>query len=507
MRQALHIFGKDIRRLRFEIAAALVLFAAFAFTGVRLAERTDEYLNQYLSQAWILEGYILPFAWWLLVARVIHAEPLPGDRQFWITRPYAWTSLLAAKALFVAVFVNLPLLGADVAILRAHGFGFAAMVPGLAGEQVLLTLLFLIPFAALCAITAGLVQLLSICLASWVAWVVWSVALPSLGLGGQWYAVEWVKYGYAALILTIVCSIVLLWQYSRRRTILTRVLTAAGAVLVVLGVALIPWTAAYAVQCRFSKMRIDESSIDVGYDVSRTWLTDVLPLQGDRVQIQAPIQIRGMAPGIAAWPDGAEISIETPDGRKWPVTGEPWQRVRTQWSVTTLQATLDRSFYDRIKSQPVIIRGRLFVTLYGNRRTTRVAFDQEPVPTPGVGVCSATRSADLRQDLLSCTSAFRTPAALVSVRFRIPGREEPHQPPVYSPLGAISYSPFPAEFDISPVRQHLETSAMRGPASWVSVDTLEPLAHIRPKFEIAGLRFEDFEAHPAAPVLLPTDAN
>ena len=38
-----------------------------------------------------------------------------GDRQFWITRPYRWQSLLGAKVRFVLVFLNLPMTVADPA--------------------------------------------------------------------------------------------------------------------------------------------------------------------------------------------------------------------------------------------------------------------------------------------------------------------------------------------------------------------------------------------------------
>jgi hypothetical protein len=87
MRQALHIFKKDVRYLWYEIAITLALVVMFV--GFRWIE------------------FILPIAWCYLAARVIYAEPLPGDRVFWITRPYAWKSLLAAKALFILTFVNL----------------------------------------------------------------------------------------------------------------------------------------------------------------------------------------------------------------------------------------------------------------------------------------------------------------------------------------------------------------------------------------------------------------
>ena len=116
MRQALHIFKKDVRQLWFEIAIALIVTAAFAFIGARRGFWLDD-PGANRSVAWSMVQLMLPLAWWILIARVVYGEILPGDRQFWITRPYRWTSLLGAKLLFIGVFVNLPLLAADVIIL------------------------------------------------------------------------------------------------------------------------------------------------------------------------------------------------------------------------------------------------------------------------------------------------------------------------------------------------------------------------------------------------------
>src|SRR5256885_7745806 len=157
MRQALHIFKKDVRHLWFEIAVAITVVGAFTFTGARRALwLVDPATNR--TAAWTLVMILLPLAWWTLIARVIHDEALPGDSQFWITRPYSWKSLLGAKALFILAFINLPMLIADVVILRAYGLRpLGAELPGLLWSQVLLAIVFVLPIAALSTLTAGFV--------------------------------------------------------------------------------------------------------------------------------------------------------------------------------------------------------------------------------------------------------------------------------------------------------------------------------------------------------------
>ena len=178
MRQALHIFKKDVRHLWFEIAVVLAAVALFTYMGARHTLSS----GAARGLAGGLAVFLLPLAWWILIARVIHSEALPGDHQFWLTRPYAWKSLLGAKALFILVFVNLPMLVADAVIIRAHGFSLLAELPGLLWSQVLLAAVFVLPMAALSAVTAEFVQLLLTCVVLAVAVWAWNMAAPGLSL-------------------------------------------------------------------------------------------------------------------------------------------------------------------------------------------------------------------------------------------------------------------------------------------------------------------------------------
>ena len=101
MRQALHIFTKDIRYLRYEIVLVLAIDMVFAAVHAR----TSHGLN---DACWAELALIAVAAF--LIGRLVLAEAIPGDRQFWITRPYRWQSLLGAKLLFIVAFVNLPIL-------------------------------------------------------------------------------------------------------------------------------------------------------------------------------------------------------------------------------------------------------------------------------------------------------------------------------------------------------------------------------------------------------------
>ena len=162
----------------------------------------------------------------------------------------------------------------------------------------------------------------------------------------------------------------------------------------------------------------------------------------------------------------------------------------------SLEATVDGAFYR--KDEPLKVRGLLYMTLFSNWQTVRIPFGDRAVPVPGVGVCSASGGAHRQSYFLICSSAFRFPPVLVSYSFIQSSKETVHD--VWSstePRRAISYSPFPAELGISPVSQDFTFSTVSVPLSEATVDTVEPLAHIRRNFEIDNLRLGDFEVRPA----------
>src|ERR1700730_12428583 len=214
MRQALHIFKKDVRYLWYEIAITLALVVMLT------------------CNLWWIE-FMVPIAWCNLTARLIYAEPLPGDRWFWITRPYSWKSLLAAKASFILIFVNLPMVVADIIILFKNGFGVFDNLPGIVWSQVLLVSVVVLPVVVLATITTGLVQLV---LAGFVPLL---ALVPLWGLmhaqaSPDWHGLDWIRYSLMIGTFVLAGSIVILRQYELRRTGIARALTIGALVLIAL---------------------------------------------------------------------------------------------------------------------------------------------------------------------------------------------------------------------------------------------------------------------------------
>ncbi len=118
MNLSFHIFRKDVRRLWIEV---LVSFAALVvYLGKQWEAFTPE--SFHFSNGKGLALLVL-LSWAFLIVRLIQAEPLLGQRLFWITRPYTWWQLLSAKLLFVMLCIAAPLAISQIVLL------FLARVP------------------------------------------------------------------------------------------------------------------------------------------------------------------------------------------------------------------------------------------------------------------------------------------------------------------------------------------------------------------------------------------
>src|SRR5579863_10228705 len=224
MNQVLHIFRKDVRHLWREIAASLALLLAFAWLDIRSWSRpygaVATGISVLLSGEMLpgLVNFLLPVSWIFLIVRVVQGESLVGDRQFWVTRPYDWKQLLAAKTLFVLAFVNFPFFLADAFLLARAGFHPTHYLSGLLWLQLMWVLLLFVWLTALATVTNSIAQML-LALLLIVLDMIGTSALSSVirkaefsGSIDQWWG----------LVVIGVAVIIILMQYSRRRTALSR---------------------------------------------------------------------------------------------------------------------------------------------------------------------------------------------------------------------------------------------------------------------------------------------
>jgi hypothetical protein len=228
MREAVLIFKKDARRFRFPLCGFLGLMAIFAWMEAASPRRLDLY-----QAAWFCEILLLLAAWYLAVM-VVHQEAVPGGRQYWLTRPISWQGLLLAKAIFVMVFFQLPVLASNLAGLLANGLSPLAYVAPLLVKQGFLTAFLVLPAMALAAVTRNLGQFVIWVFAAFAVVLLIGFGVPGTSLGGFF----WIIQSAAAVASLVAVTGLLLWQYARRRTVASQIILAiilAAGVLVYSG--------------------------------------------------------------------------------------------------------------------------------------------------------------------------------------------------------------------------------------------------------------------------------
>jgi hypothetical protein len=483
MRQALHIFKKDARYLRYEITLVFLFAAAFAAMHLRSPQRS-------FNDIWLPE-VVLFMGVASLVGRVVLAEAIPGDRQFWITRPYRWQSLLAAKLLFIIAFVNLPVFLADVFILIVDRFPFVSSLPGLLWSQVLL-FAFLLPFAAFATLSSiKPFQLILFAIAA----VIWELTVSGSSIGAL-SGVGWVRDTVALVAVLATAVAVLFIQYKSRRTLFSRCLALGGITVSAVAFVTMPWQLAFAMQSHLSGQSALSSSIQIGLSNAfeeKFWTPELKP----KVSLHIPISVQGIPDGAEAQPDALALSIRSPDGRTTQLSAQDCgnlKRGSISSSTTTVFAicSADPLFFQAHRQQPVTLRATLYLTLFGNARSQTIPLSDQPSNAPD-GLQCYTDSVRAEWDVY-CRSAFRWPARLVFAKLGHTNANSFTQ--------FVSYSPFPASLSIDPIETRWASAYAAGPTPIVRDVTIiveEPLAHLRRDFETRDVQLDQF-AYPSVGV-------
>jgi hypothetical protein len=499
MNQTLHILKKDIRHLWWETVAVLAVMVTFAVVDSRRSLPDNERAPLSLFAA-----IVMVLGWYYLVARLVLDESLATEIQFWVTRPYTWRRLLVSKALFIIIFINIPLLAAHCAILAASGFAPSSYLSGLLWKQLALTVVFLLPSFAIATIAASLLQFANFTLAfaaCWFAWLVSSLYSPH----GDWVLQMVVGGLIAAGALTVI-----LRQYARRLTFGSRaILVSVGALVLAAG-----WLGYLrpAIEAGRIAATSDDASILLAFEPGRrgsqaksTGSSSGSPASTDGrapdtagVQIDLPIEVSGLSGGLDLDADAMNASLAGPAGQTWQLNGDPrqWNSstrfVRQNERLFIARLQVDRPFFDEVKSALANCHISLELTLFRDVGATPLPRWGATVPVPGLGLCS-------NRGHFVCTSPMRRPARIafepVDRPECMPDRGRGFYPQTAGSMWGDWYSPFPAEFGPSPLISfdlQIGPERINCPNSWLALIPQRPLAHFRRTLEIGDLRLADY---------------
>jgi len=420
MKQVLHIFAKDSRRFWPEILISLAITAAFTWTypGQWMHSSSSYGFNAvaggafYVLRAMVAATFLVlvPVSWWLLITRVIHAESLVGDRQFWLTRPYDWRNLFAAKVLFLLVYVGLPLFASQSLLLLLAGFHPLSWLGGLLFNLLLVAGILIIPLFALASVTSNFARMTLTLLGTLIALLAFALLASYISRGSASTPYE-DRISLPLLVCFCVAAIVV--QYAARQTWLSRLLLIAfPALLVVIGLITPSDTAlirrAYP---RPSGPQDQIVQISFNSDSQRLASASAEP-KAKNVLLNLPLRVSGVADGYAVTPNDVMVSIEAPNGAHWI---SPWQAIYAQNYLAGSQdsyvaVSISRAFYDQVRSLPVTLHLTFALTQTHAGKVTRVAMPAHRFSVPEFGVCTPEMAWDRSGFTgISCLAALRRP--------------------------------------------------------------------------------------------------
>jgi hypothetical protein len=353
MRQTIHIFIKDVWHWRWAIAGLIALLAAR--TAVTPRYSPIYHPGWGLNRTIDLLNLLLPVAWWFLVAIVIHDESLVGDRQFWLTRPYSWKSLLAAKLLFVGVIVMAPLLVSDAIVLALSGFSPRVLAGELLWFEATKAII-LAPALILASITKGMRQFL---LGSLL--VILYLARPVTNPPIAW-----------ELALIFVVPL----QFALRRTTLVRSVVVAGLLVT-------------AIPFRVSRADIPEvgspvPEVAIRFDPSRQRLDWRNGAQArDRIEVNLPIDLTGRRRDLL---NGTLVDLEITDrGQVWHPRPDWRANLTRRDDADWLEIAFREPDYRRFKNDAVRVQAEFAVWVYEPQTTVTLRRGAGWQPVDGMG--------------------------------------------------------------------------------------------------------------------------
>ena len=408
MKLILHIFKKDFRHHWPALLVSLAILAIYVWDQPRhwTIHPPDP---RFFSSLLRYMPLFLSLAWAFLLIRIVQSESLVGDRQFWLTRPYTWRTLLAEKLLAALLLVHLPLFLAQLLLLKLAFYPVLDSVSGLLQIQLMLFALLTLPAFVVGSLTRTIGQASLVVLG--LLLVLFGIAslmlvFPSLDFSPD-------NFGDLMAIITLVGAVsVVLVQFVFRKTRISWYIIAAClasyAVLLLVGAnpALqtrsmpLP-TAAHPLP---AKLTFD-SNVSFQHQPG-----EQLESYGLDTQIELPFLLGEIPADSVVRIAGIKLDMDLPSGEHWT---SYWHssfetlipgRTRVWPSVT-----IKRAVFDQIRNSSVQARLSLAFNVYRVGASSSIFVMGDSLRLPGDTRC--TRDQFLSR--MRCFSALKSPGAFV----------------------------------------------------------------------------------------------
>jgi hypothetical protein len=389
-----HIFRKDWKLLWWKVLIVEALLVA----GVIMQTAGGHFGPAKKAPIGLL---IVGFAAALvLMTELVQLDPLAGAGQDWVARPVSRMELLLAKVLFVLLTLALPMLLTEMGQDLAVGVPFGKALWGATFDTVSGVLSIGLPALAFAALFRNLTQTIA---ASFIAILAlftvgfaiqgnvrFPLAGTATGSGIQWMfdLTGSVFYFAGALFIFAI-------QYSRRRTILARWVT-AGVFLLVCFTPLLPWDAAFAVEQSLSPVAGAGANAKIIFHPPSAPVHTYSPLAEC-----VPIAVSGVASDSWLNIDGVQVSLLGEGDRVL------WSDRMSEQSVTDSTPVLDQlrgdlspasngrcqlmgipqGIVNKVWNQPRRVRLDYSLTLFAQDKTYAMPAWNGDQRMPGIGWC------------------------------------------------------------------------------------------------------------------------
>jgi ABC-type transport system involved in multi-copper enzyme maturation permease subunit len=339
---------------------------------------------------------LLPASWWVLIARVIHEERLIGDTQFWITRPYEWKKLLAAKLLFLAAFIYLPFLIAESLLLAEAGFNPLVYLPGLLLKSLLFVSFFVLSLSALAAVTSNFARMTLTMLGALVGITVFFVLLFLL-FGTRANEIHNVFGSQLCLALfVLVCAAAIVLQYALRKAWLARLVLIALPILIAAVTAVSPDQLLMDHRYPVSAVQAADAQIDALLQLAYSPET---PHHGHSIQnmgakvwigVIIPLAESGVAEGSMINLNALRAEFTAPDGTHW---NSAWQNAGEVSLLAgenhpNASIMMPIEFYRKFQSMPLSVHLTFAITQARAGQPITIPLSAGDFTVADFGICS-----------------------------------------------------------------------------------------------------------------------
>ena len=374
MTQAIHIFRKDLRRMWPQIAMVMLAIGYF----VSMAFNIQVVVFNVVNGTSLIEPLICATVWFL-IAGVVHEESLPGDNEFWLTRPYRRESLLAAKAMMAVFVVAVPLFVADCVILGALSLPVGGSLGGLVVRQLITSAWLILPPFAIASVTSSLTQ-------DVMAWVA-GIGIAAAAYFPDENAALRVAYETYAIPVAVAMLLVVVWrQYRHRSTWPSRGMIVAAVLLPALP---FPQGASFAMERALAVQAPAAQGITLVASAERAEESEEVGFSSNRLRCATiAFAVTGARPGWRMKVLAAKSSFDA-GGERW---SSGWGHA-SGWTLIaaskgSVNACTDASGVKALSGgKQVAARVDLALAVIADDATTTFPVQPQPFDVPDVGRC------------------------------------------------------------------------------------------------------------------------